>query len=366
MWLVSSILGLLLLSAWIQKGSRLILGSAAPIRSLSSHRTVLARVSRLACIKHAILTSIPLPVILLVVSSFLALILHHWLSWVLHLFGYLLTVSLTYITMFPLLVIATLLTLASTAASTGLLIPLYAWPGIDGWNTIYDSIAAHPAIPFYLIINPSTGPGTTEYPEDVFITAIDKLNSYSNTKILGYTYTRQGTRASSDVEKDIATYANWATYAGQNISLSGIFFDEASNGSDPSKLAYFQKLSRKYKSSSLGTVVFNPGVKLVADVAEWFAAADFIVEYENTYANWVARAPDEHFSTSDHYGKDAVILNQTPVDADVDNVVRLAKDIGLGAIYLASDDNCMSLGTVSKVAVAVAQSRNARRRGHGR
>jgi hypothetical protein len=26
----------------------------------------------------------------------------------------------------------------------------------------------------------------------------------------------------------------------------------------------------------LGTVVFNPGVKLVADVAEWFAAADFI------------------------------------------------------------------------------------------
>ncbi|KAJ6188569.1 hypothetical protein N7519_003477 [Penicillium mononematosum] len=268
--------------------------------------------------------------------------------------------------MFRLLVIATVLTLASTAISTGLLIPLYAWPGIDAWNTIYDSIVAHPSIPFYLIINPSTGPGNTEYPEDVFITAIAKLNSYSNTKVLGYTYTKQGTRASSDVEKDIATYAHWATYAGQNIRLSGIFFDEAANGADPSKLAYFQNLSRKSKSSSLSTVVFNPGVKLVADVAEWFAAADFIVEYENTYANWVARAPDEHFSTSDHYGKDAVILNQTPVDADVDNVVRLAKDLGLGAIYLASDDNYMSLGTVPKVAVAVAQSRNARRRGHSR
>ncbi|KAJ6128762.1 hypothetical protein N7471_009979 [Penicillium samsonianum] len=269
--------------------------------------------------------------------------------------------------MFQLLsVIATVLTLASTVASTGLLVPLYAWPGIDAWNTIYDSIAAHPSIPFYLIINPSTGPGTTKYPADVFITAIAKLNSYSNAKVLGYTYTHQGTRASSEVEKDIATYAKWATYAGKNIRLSGIFFDEAPNGADPSKLPYFQNLSRKSKSSSLSTVVFNPGVKLVADVAKWFAAADFIVEYENTYANWVARIPDEHFSTSEYYGKDAVILNQTPEDANIDDVVRLAKDMGLGAIYLASDDNYMSLTTVPKVAVAVAQNRSARRRGHSR
>ncbi|KAJ5513320.1 Spherulation-specific family 4 [Penicillium fimorum] len=263
-------------------------------------------------------------------------------------------------------IIATVFTLASTVVSTGLLVPLYTWPGTDAWNTIYDTVAAHPSIPFYLIINPSTGPGTTEYPDEVFITAIAKLNSYSNTKLLGYTYTKQGTRASSEVEKDIAVYAKWANYAEQNIRLSGIFFDEAADGEDPSKLAYFQNLSRKSKSSSLSTVVFNPGVKLKADVAKWFEAADFIVEFENTYANWVARAPDENFSTPEHYGKDAVILNQTPEDASIDDVVRLAKDMGLGAIYLASDDNYMSLATVPKVAVAVAQSRRARRRGRGR
>ncbi|KAF4764318.1 hypothetical protein N7455_009876 [Penicillium solitum] len=263
-------------------------------------------------------------------------------------------------------IIATVLTLASTVISTGLLVPLYAWPGIDAWNTIYDSIEAQPSIPFYLIINPSTGPGDTEYPEEVFITAIAKLNSYSNAKVLGYTHTKQGTRSSSEVEKDIATYAKWATYTGKNIRLSGIFFDEAANGEDPRKLAYFENLSRKSKSSGLSTVIFNPGVKLVADVGKWFAAADFIVEYENTYANWVALAPDEHFSTPDHYEKSAAILNHTPGDADVGDVVRLAKDMGLGAIYLASDDNYMSLSTVPKVAVAVAQSRSARRRGHCR
>ncbi|KAK4860815.1 hypothetical protein LT330_004546 [Penicillium expansum] len=269
--------------------------------------------------------------------------------------------------MFQLLsIIATVLTLASTVISTGLLVPLYAWPGIDAWNTIYDSIAAYPSIPFYLIINPSTGPGDTEYPEEVFITAITKLNSYPNTKLLGYTHTKQGTRASSEVEKEIATYAKWATYTGKNIRLSGMFFDEAPNGEDPSKLAYFQNLSMKSKSSSLNTVIFNPGVKLVADADKWFAAADFIVEYENTYANWVARSPDENFSTPDHYEQSAVILNQTPEDADVSDVVRLAKDMGLGAIHLASDDNYMSLTSVPKVAVAVAQSRIARRRGYSR
>ncbi|KAI3172813.1 CAZyme family GH135 [Penicillium roqueforti] len=269
--------------------------------------------------------------------------------------------------MFQLLsVIATLFTLASTAISTGLLVPLYAWPGTDKWNTLYDSIAAHPSIPFYLIINPSTGPGDTEYPEDVFITAIAKLNSYPNTKILGYTYTNQGTRDSSEIEKDIAIYAKWASYAGQNITLSGTFFDEAANGEDPSKLAYFENLSRKSKSGNLTTVIFNPGVKLVADVAKWFAAADFIVEYENTYASWVASAPDDRFSTPDNYGRDAVILNQTPEDANIDNVVRLAKDMGLGAIYLASDDNYMNLTTVTKVAGAVAQNQIVRRRGYRR
>ncbi|CAI7634818.1 unnamed protein product [Penicillium glandicola] len=261
---------------------------------------------------------------------------------------------------------ATALTLASTVISTGLLVPLYTWPGTDAWNTIYDSIEAHPSIPFYLIINPSTGPGDTEYPEDVFITAIAKLNSYSNAKVLGYTYTEQGTRDSSKVEKDIDTYSNWATYTKQNIRLSGIFFDQAPNGEDPGKLAYFQNLSRKSKNSGLNTVIFNPGVKIVADVAKWFAAADLIVEYEDTYANWVAVNPDEHFSTPDNYGKDAVILNQTPEDANIDDVVRLAKDMGLGAIYLASDDNYMSLTTVPKVAVAVAQSRGTRHRRHSR
>ncbi|KAJ5773132.1 Spherulation-specific family 4 [Penicillium paradoxum] len=258
--------------------------------------------------------------------------------------------------------VATVLALASTVVSTGLLVPLYSWPGTNAWNTIYDSIAAHPSVRFYLIINPENGPGAGEYPEDAYITAIAKLNSYSNTRVLGYTHTEYGSRARAEVEKDIAVYAKWSSYKSQNIGLTGIFFDEAPSGGDPSHLAYFQHLSQTTKESGLNTVIFNPGVKIVADVEKWFEAADFIVEYEDTYANWVALAPTEHFSTPENYGKDAMILNQTPEDADIDSVVKMAKGMGLGAIHLTYDDSYMSLATVPKIAVAVAQDRRVRSR----
>ncbi|KAJ5856226.1 CAZyme family GH135 [Penicillium soppii] len=261
-------------------------------------------------------------------------------------------------------VLVTVLAFASIAQSTGVIVPLYAWPGTDVWNTVYESIAAHPSTPFYLIVNPSTGPGATEYPEDAYITAIAKLNSYSNAKVLGYTYTNHGSRAISEVESDIATYAKWSTYAGTDISVAGVFFDQTPSGEDPSFLPYFQQLSSTTKGSNLNTVVFNPGVKIVADVEAWFAAADFIVEYENTYTNWLALAPSEHFSGEANYAKDAIILNQTPADASIDTVAKLAKNLGLGAIYLTYDDNYMGLTSVSKIAVAVSQRRKVKRRGH--
>jgi hypothetical protein len=261
-------------------------------------------------------------------------------------------------------VLLAVLALVSAVRSTGIIIPLYAWPGTDAWTTVYESIASHPSTPFYLIVNPDTGPGATAYPEEAYITAIAKLNSYSNAHVLGYTYTNHGTRAQTEVENDIATYSNWSTYKGKDISLAGIFFDLTPNGEDQSKLSYFQQLSSTTKNSGLEKVVFNPGVKILADVGKWFAAADLIVEYENTYANWATLTPTEHFSAQANYAKRAIILNQTPVDASIDEIATQAKNLGLGAIYLTYDDNYMGLTSVSKIAVAVSQKRRVRRRGH--
>ena len=55
-------------------------------------------------------------------------------------------------------------------------------------------------------------------------TCIPELKGAST--VLGYVSTRNGNRATSDVEADIDTYASWAT----SYRPSGIFFDEVSDG----------------------------------------------------------------------------------------------------------------------------------------
>ncbi|KAJ5129514.1 Cell surface spherulin 4-like protein [Penicillium bovifimosum] len=260
-------------------------------------------------------------------------------------------------------ILATVLFLPSPSLSTGLLIPLYSYPGTDAWDPIYTSIATYPTIPFYLIINPSSGPGQTTYPEAAFITSIAKINSYPNARVLGYTHTSRGTRPSTEVEDDIAAYANWSSYKEHNIALSGIFFDQVSDGEDGTKLAYFQSMAEMAKKNGLETVVFNPGVRVVGDVEGWFKAADLVVECEDTYDNWLALGPEEHFAKEGDYGKDAVILNRTPVEADIGGVVGVAKGLGIGAIYLTHDEDYMSYASVPKVAVAIAQGRRIPRAG---
>jgi hypothetical protein len=56
-------------------------------------------------------------------------------------------------------IIATALAWACAVSSMAILLPLYIWPSGDVWDPVYDAIASHPNIPFYVIINPSSGPG---------------------------------------------------------------------------------------------------------------------------------------------------------------------------------------------------------------
>jgi hypothetical protein len=254
-------------------------------------------------------------------------------------------------------IIITVFTLVSAVQSVAVLVPMYIWPGTNNWQPVYDAIEAHPYTTFYLIVNPQSGPGPTEYPEEVLITAFAKLNSYSNAKLLGYISTTYGSRAIAEVESEISVYSKWSTYEAKDIAIDGIFFDETSNGQDASKLAYYQQVSRTAKRKRLNFVTFNPGSRIAADTAQWFAAADLVVEYENTWANWVALEPALHLSDERFYRKTAIMLRETPSDDNVTDVSVMAKSMGLGAIYLTYDDSYMtdqSVLAVSKVAVSLA------------
>ncbi|KAJ5105707.1 Spherulation-specific family 4 [Penicillium alfredii] len=243
----------------------------------------------------------------------------------------------------------------SSASPVGVLLPLYTGPGENGdaWKPVYNAITSHSMVPFYVIINPDSGPGTTEE----YIQAITKLKSSPNVQLLGYVPTTYAEKPNAEIEKVISTYGNWASYTANNITLSGMFFDEAPNTNDNAKIKYMQNIAQSARSKNMNTVVFNPGAKLEdAAAAQYFEAADFIVEFEKDYTEWQSESTEEKFSTTQYRSKDAVIVKQTPEDADIAAIVRDASNLGIGAVYLTHDGDYMRLDSVSKVALALAQA----------
>jgi hypothetical protein len=117
-----------------------------------------------------------------------------------------------------------------------------------------------------------------------------------------------------------------------------------------------QSISATAKSSNLNTIVFNPGTTLEEEsAADYFEAADLIVEFEKSYSEWTSIIPADQFSSSETYGKDAMIVYSAPLTADYEAVVQEAQIMGLGAVYLTSSDDYTSLDTVPKVAASFTQ-----------
>jgi Spherulation-specific family 4 len=75
-------------------------------------------------------------------------------------------------------------------------------------------------------VNPSSGPGTSQYPNDDYTTQIQQLNAYQNVNTLGYVRTGYATRDITTVVSEVSTYAGWASKSG-DLAMHGIFFDEA-------------------------------------------------------------------------------------------------------------------------------------------
>lgn len=49
----------------------------------------------------------------------------------------------------------------SVVSSTAVLLPLYVYPDDGAWNSVYKAITANPSVPFYVVVNPDDGPGSS-------------------------------------------------------------------------------------------------------------------------------------------------------------------------------------------------------------
>jgi hypothetical protein len=169
------------------------------------------------------------------------------------------------------LITATLLTSLTTSqqvfatTNTGIMIPLYTYPGTT-WDTVIATKNAHPSVPIVAIINPNSGPGNSK--DTNYVTGIQNLQS-AGVVVIGYVATGYGSRSSSTVQADINTYKSWYP------QINGIFFDEMSNsGGDET---YYQNLSNYAKSVGFIFTVGNPGTETLPS---YVGTMDNIIIYE--------------------------------------------------------------------------------------
>ena len=193
---------------------------------------------------------------------------------------------------YNLLLLSLSLLLPSPTQSLQILLPLYVYPGpsASAWSNVTAAIAAYPQVQWRVIVNPSSGPGSTTYPDSNYITGLSSLNSYANVITLGYVDTNYSKRAYSAVVSDVAVYANWAGYSQANISVGGIFFDDVVGAGPPAPtkdvLTYYHNVSAyAYANvpSDVTPVVFNPGS---LGPQQLFASCDDMVEFESPLSSY--------------------------------------------------------------------------------
>lgn len=114
-------------------------------------------------------------------------------------------------------------------------------------------IINHPGQNFTVTINPNNGPGTSPYPNDDYISEIEKLNRLSNARILGYVHTSYAQRDIQSVLKDVAIYSGWAKgnldASTPGFAVQGIFVDEVPSVYSPDVAEYLKTINIAIKNS---------------------------------------------------------------------------------------------------------------------
>ncbi|MFO0942294.1 MAG: spherulation-specific family 4 protein [Pirellulales bacterium] len=158
---------------------------------------------------------------------------------------------------------------------TGLIIPLYLYPANVHTNDSYNRIIAlkreHDTVPFWVIVNPATGPG--EQADQNYVKAIDRLLG-AGCVVLGYVSTEYGKRDAQKVEDDLG---RWQIMYPR---VQGTFFDEMIYENSPAKIAHQKKLKAAADKRGFWPVVANPGT----DTPEAYFkenVADVIIVHES-------------------------------------------------------------------------------------
>lgn len=152
---------------------------------------------------------------------------------------------------------------------TGIMIPLYSYPTDGSWAAVIQAKQAYPNVPFMAVINPGSGPGTTQDPN--FVAGIAGLQA-AGVVVLGYVptgYASSSYSGISGVEQQVSAYNSW-------YHVNGIFFDEMSNVAGYE--SYYSTLNSYVKSLGMTYTVGNPGAMVPAS---YIGTLDTLIIYES-------------------------------------------------------------------------------------
>jgi hypothetical protein len=174
--------------------------------------------------------------------------------------------------------------LAAQTLAMGVLLPLYIYPSVTymdnslKWQPAFAAINDTKAqgFPWIVVVDPWSGPGSqqnnTPTPgyDDNYRYGVSHLNEMGltyNVKTVGYVHLQVRPVDAEHpipeyvdetaVKDNITIWQEWNSYTGQNISVQGIFFDEATT----SNMTFLGDLT-SYARATLGqdiTIVCNPG-----------------------------------------------------------------------------------------------------------
>ncbi|EMD33551.1 hypothetical protein CERSUDRAFT_125859 [Gelatoporia subvermispora B] len=243
---------------------------------------------------------------------------------------------------------------ALSVATSGILLPLYVFPAISGdsgacpaWTNAFNAISNNPSLPFYVIVNPDSGPGAAGSQPDTSYQDCVPLLKAANVKLLGYVDTARTNRVSSAIEADVSTYAGWeSTY-----SMDGIFFDDVSGlEGDLSMYETWSNFAKDSINGGDGFVTLNPGDY---PTSGYFSIADFIVVVETFYDDF--STDDIVISSTEPASQQIVILHDGPSSVPTAVVAELVGTDHLAAIYITSSPDYTSIDSdLSTLAATVA------------
>jgi hypothetical protein len=223
------------------------------------------------------------------------------------------------------LLAATLATLAAGAAPLGIMVPAYFYPGSGGglWNALN---TAAPRVPLVAIMNPGSGPGTSQ--DSNYVQALARLHQAGG-KVTGYVHTSYAARPLADAESDVDLYLSF-------YAVDGFFIDEMTSDSDTNHLNYYAALYQYIKAKGPNySVTGNPGTSTPEDYLTK-PTADTLMTFEDNGTNypgftppsWVTNHPASQFVHLPYAVTTAAIMS---------NFVGLAVSRNAGWVYITDD-----------------------------